>query len=124
MKDRWRYGEIKSDRHDALCPKCGSNWVKKDGHPRGKQIYKRYQRRHKRQEGAKRRFTDRQKKQAVKMRAEGMILSATARVAGVRLPTVSKWGKKEALATERLTRFLEWQTKWSSGQHPRVYCGV
>ena len=27
-------------RHDALCSKCGSNWVKKDGHSRGKQQYK------------------------------------------------------------------------------------
>ena len=26
--------------HDALCPKRGSNWVKKDGHSRGKQQYK------------------------------------------------------------------------------------
>ena len=80
-------------RHDALCPKCGSNWVKKDGHSRGKQIYKRYQR-HMRQEGAKHRFTDEQKAQAVKMCAEGMSLSATARVAGASVTTVSKWVKK------------------------------
>ena len=110
-------------RHDALCPKYGSNWVKKDGHSRGKQQYKRYQR-HMRQESIKHRFTYEQKEQAVKVRSEGMILSATARVASVRLLTVSKWGKKGALATERLTRFPEWQTKRSSGQRPRVYYGV
>ena len=44
------------------------------------------------------------------MRPEGMNLSATVRVAGARLPTVSKWGKKGALAAERLTRFLAWRT--------------
>ena len=53
--------------------------VKKGGHSRGKQQYKRYQRR-KRQEGAKHRFTDEQKAQAVKMLAEGMSLSAGQRV--------------------------------------------
>ena len=80
-------------RHDALCPKCGANWVKKDGHSRGKQQYKRYQRR-KRQEGAKHRFTDEQKAQAVKMRDEGMSLSATARVMGASVHTVSEWVTK------------------------------
>ena len=81
-------------RHDNLCPKCGSNWVKKDGHSRGKQMYKCNQRRSKHREGAKHRFTDAQKEQAVKMRAEGMSLSATARVMGASVTTVSKWGKK------------------------------
>ena len=81
-------------RYDALCPKCDSNWVKKDGRSRGKQRYKRYQRRGKRQEGAKHRFTDEQKAQAVKMRAEGLSLSATARVMGASVTTVSEWGKK------------------------------
>ena len=27
-------------RHDAICPKRGSNWGKKDGRSRGKQMYK------------------------------------------------------------------------------------
>ena len=80
-------------RHDALCPKCGSNWVKRDGHSRGKRQYKCNQRR-KRQGGAKHRFTDEQKEQAVKMCAEGMSLSATARVIGASAPTVSEWVKK------------------------------
>ena len=81
-------------RHDALCPKCGSNWVKKDGHSRGKQMYKCNQCGGKHQEGAKHRFTDAQKEQAVKMCAEGMSLSATARVMGASVTTVSKWVKK------------------------------
>ena len=77
-------------RHDALCPKRGSNWVKKDGRSRGKQMYKCNRRGKKRQEGAKHRFTDEQKAQAVKMRAEGMSLSATARVVGASVTTVSE----------------------------------
>ena len=48
----------------------------------------------KHQEGAKHRFTDAQKEQAIKMCAEGMSLSATARVMGASIPTVSKWVKK------------------------------
>ncbi len=81
-------------RHDNICPKCGSNWVKKDGHSRGKQQYKCNQCGKKHQEGAKHRFTDEQKEQAVKMRAEGVSLSATDRVMGASAPTVSKWVKK------------------------------
>ena len=81
-------------RHDAICPKCGSNWVKKDGHSRGKQQYKRNHCGKKRQEGAKHRFTDEQKAQAVKMRVEGMSLSATARVMGASVTTVSECVKK------------------------------
>ena len=107
-------------RHDALCPKRGSNWVKKDGHSRGKQIYKRYQR-HMRQEDAKHRFTDEQKAQAVKMRAEGMSLSATVRVMGASVPPVSEWVKKGALARERLTRFLAWRT---SGRRDSVRVSI
>ena len=45
-------------------------------------------------EGAKHRFTDEQKAQAVKMCAEGMRLSATARVVGASVPTVSNWVRK------------------------------
>ena len=81
-------------KHDALCPKCGLNWVKKAGHSRGKQMYKRNQRRRKHQEGAKYRFTDERKEQAVRMRAEEMSLSAPARVIGASVTTVSAWGKR------------------------------
>ena len=67
------------------------------------------QQRRKRQEGAKHRFTDAQKEQALKMRAEGMSLSATVRVIGASVPTLSACGKKGALARESLTRFLAWR---------------
>ena len=79
---------------NALCLKCGSNWGKKDGHSRGRQQYKCNQRCRKRQEGAKHRFTDEQKEQAVKMRAEGMSLSATARVMGASVTTSKHVGQK------------------------------
>ena len=81
-------------RHGALCPKCGSNWVNKDGHSRGKQLYKRYRRLRKHQEGAKHRFTDETKARAVKTRMEGMSVSATTHVMGASVTTVSKWGGK------------------------------
>lgn len=51
-------------------------------------------RRGKHQEGAKHRFSDEQKEQAVKMRAEGMSLLATARLVGASVPTASKRVKK------------------------------
>ena len=97
-------------RHDALCPKRGSNWVKKASDSHGKRTYKHNHCGRKHQEGAKHRFIDEQKAQAAKMRAEGMILFATARVVGASVPTVSKWVKKGALMAESLTRFLSWRT--------------
>ena len=61
----------------------------------------------------------------MKMRAEGMILSATARVIGASAPTVSEWvkkgAKKEALAQERLTRFLSRRT---SGRRSGVRASI
>ena len=44
--------------------------------------------------GRKASFTDERKEQAVKVRVEGMSLSATARVMGASALTVSKWVKK------------------------------
>ena len=102
-------------RHDALCPKRGSNWVKNDGHSRGKRIYKRNQRRKKRQEGAKHRFTGEGKEQAVKMRAEGISLSATARVMGASAPTVSVWVKKEGIGERAPEAVFSVARKRSSG---------
>ena len=52
------------------------------------------------------RQADEQKEQAVKMRAKGISLSATVRVAGASV--CGAVGR--ALATERLTRFLAWRT--------------
>ena len=61
----------------------------------------------KHQGGAKRRFIDERKAQAVKMRAEGLILSATVCVAGASAPTISKWGKKVAVWNEGLALQIE-----------------
>ena len=49
------------------------------------------------------------------MCAEGMSLSATARVMGASVPTVSKWVKKGVLARECLTRFLAWRASGRPG---------
>ena len=83
-------------RQDTLCPLCGSNWVKKDGHSRGKQQFKCNQCGKKHQEGAKRRFTAARKAQAIKMCADGMTLTAAARAVGASITTVSKWVKNSA----------------------------
>ena len=87
-------------RQDALCPICGSNWVKKDGHSRGKQQFKCNQCGKKHQEGAKRRFTAAQKEQAIKMRADGTTLTAAARAVGASITTVSKWVKNSGAADQ------------------------
>ena len=88
-------------RQDTLCPICGSNWVKKDGHSRGKQQFKCNQCGKKHQEGAKRRFTAAQKEQAIKMCADGATLTAAARAVGASITTVSKWVKNSAAADAR-----------------------
>ena len=87
-------------RQDALCPLCGSNWVKKDGHSRGKQQFKCNQCGKKHQEGAKRRFTAAQKAQAIKMCADGMTLTAAARAIGASITTVSKWVKNSGASDQ------------------------
>ena len=111
-------------RHDALCPKCGSNWVKKDGHSRGKRQYKCNQCGKKRQEGAKHRFTGEQKAQAVKMRAEGMSLSAAVRVMGASVPTVSEWVKKGGVGERSSDAVSSVSDKRQAWRRPRVYYGV
>ena len=51
----------------------------------------------------------------------GMNLSATGRVVGAHVTTVSAWGKKGALAAERLTQFLTWRT---SGRQSSVRASI
>ena len=106
-------------RHDALCPKCGSNWIKKDGHSRGKQQFKCNQRGKKRQEGAKHRFTDDQK-----AHAEGMSLSTTVRVIGASVPKLSEWVKIGGIGNRASDTVHEVADKWAARLRPRVYCGV
>ena len=73
------------------------------------------QRRRKRQEGAKHRFTDEQKDQTVKMCAEGMSLSATARVVGASVTTVSKWVKKGGAGERASDAVSGVADKWQAG---------
>ena len=82
-----------------------------------------YQRR-KHQEGAKHRFTDGQKAQAVKMRAEGMSLSAAARVVGASVTTVSKWVKKRGIGKRASEAAFSVVDKWAAEWRPRVCGGV
>ena len=93
-------------------PKVRLELGKKDGHSRGKQQYKRNQRCRKRQEGAKHRFTDERKAQSVKMRAEGMSLSATVRVVGASAPTVSMWVKKGSIGKRESEAVSGVADKW------------
>ena len=99
---------VRSQRSDSAAQQPHP-WGKEDCHSRCMRQYKRNPA-PQASRGAKHRFTDEQKEQAVKMRAEGMSLSAIVRVVGARLPTVSEWVKNVALASVRLTRFLSWRT--------------
>ena len=74
--------------------------------------------------GRKHRFTDEQKAQAVKMRAEGMSLSAMARVMGASVPSVSEWVKIGGIGVRASDAVSGVADKRSAGQRPRVYCGV
>ena len=85
----------RSYRHDIRCRHCGSNWMPKDGHTRGRQVYKcgdcnrKYT-----ADAAQPRFPEQVKRQAVKMRIEGASISAAARVVGASATSVSGWVKK------------------------------
>ena len=88
-------------RHDLRCPHCGSNWIPKDGHSRGKQTY-RCRDCHYRftPEGNRHYYPERVKKQAVEMYGEGSSLAAIGRVLGVLPETVYSWVKKSPLGPE------------------------
>ena len=82
-------------RHDMRCPHCGSNWLPKDGHSRGKQTYRcghcyyRFT-----PDGNRHYYSEEVKGQALAMYAEGSSISAIARVMNVKLATVFSWVKK------------------------------
>ena len=81
-------------RHAIRCWRCGSNWMPKDGHTRGRQVHKCGDCKRKRTADAERpRFQEQVKLQAVQMRIEGGSISA-ARVVGASVPSVSGWVKK------------------------------
>ena len=85
----------RSYRRDIRCRRCGSNWMPKDGHTRGRQMYKRgdCKRKHT-ADAARPRFPEQTKRQAVQMRIEGASISAAARVVGASAASVSGWVKK------------------------------
>ena len=85
----------RSYRHYIRYRRCGSNWMPKDGHPRGRQVHKRGDCKRKyTADAAQPRFPEQTKRQAVQMRIEGASISATARVVGVAAPSVSGWVEK------------------------------
>ena len=58
-------------RHDIRCRRCGSNWMPKDGHTRGRQVHKRGACKRKYTTDAERtRFPEQVKRQTVQMRIE------------------------------------------------------
>ena len=82
-------------RHDIRCPQCGSNWMRKYGHVRGKQSYSCGDCGRRTLEGASyRRPSAEVKEQAIQMYAEGSSLSAIGRVLGYSVTAVQKWVKK------------------------------
>ena len=82
-------------RHDIRCRHCGSNWMPKDGHTRGRQVHKRGDCKRKyTADAARPRFPEQTKRQAVQMRIEGASISAAARVVGASATSVSGWVKK------------------------------
>ena len=78
----------------------------------------------KHQESAKHRFTDERKVHPVRMLAEGMSLSATAKVMGASVTTVSKWVKKGGLGDRASDAVSGVADKRKARVRPRVYCGV
>ena len=82
-------------RHDIRCRHCGSDWMPKDGHTRGRQVYKCGDCKRKyTADAAQPRFPEQVKLQAVQMCIEGASISAAARVVGASAASVSGWLKK------------------------------
>ena len=90
----------RSYRHDIACPHCGSNWMRKDGHSRGKQTYRCGDCQHRHTPAGNRHYyPESVKRQAVAMYSEGMSMSAVARSMGVSLSAVFTWVKKSPVVS-------------------------
>ena len=101
----------RSYRHDIRCRHCGSNWMPKDGHTRGRQVYKCGDCKRKyTADAARPRFPEQTKRQAVQMCIEGASISAAARVVGASATSVSGWVKRGAIALERMRAMSAWRT--------------
>ena len=103
-------------RHDVRCPDCGSNWMRKDGHIRGKQAYscgdcaRRYQ-----PDASYRRPSATLKAQAIELYTEGSSLSATGRVLGYSATAVQGWVKRGSQRAEALARASGAAGEWCGG---------
>ena len=85
-------------RDDMQCPRCGSNWLPKYGHFRGKQTYRCGQCLYHFTPGTDRPHRDQKVKDlALALYGEGLGLSAIGRVLGEKLGTVYAWVKKSLL---------------------------
>ncbi len=82
---------------DVHCPHCGSDWMRKNGHSRGKQVYScgNCKRRHI-PDAAYRRPNEALKALAIEMYAEGSSLNAIGRILGYSATAVQGWIKKGA----------------------------
>ena len=79
-------------RHQARCPECGSNWMPKDGHSKGRQVYHCGDcSRHYIPEAAYHRPSAANKEHAMAMYLEGSSLRAIGRVFGVSAQAASVW---------------------------------
>ncbi len=82
-------------RHDVRCPDCGSNWMAKAGHSKGRQRYKcgdcgrTYL-----PEGAYHRPGPALREAGVRMYQDGSSVSAVSRHTGYSVPAVLGWLKK------------------------------
>ena len=82
-------------RHDVRCPDCGSHWMPKDGHSKGRQRYQCGEcRRSYLPEGAYHRPGPAVKEQGMRMYLEGSSLSAVGRLTGYSVPAALGWVKK------------------------------
>ena len=84
-------------RHDVRRPRCGSNWMRKDGHVAGRQAYSCGDCG---PGGAYRRPGPEVKERTLEMYTEGSDLSAIGRVLGYGAPAVVGWVKKGAHCAE------------------------
>ena len=79
----------RSYRHDVVCPHCGSNRMRKDGHSRGKQTYRSGDCQHRHPPTGNRHYYPAAvKRQTAAMHSEGASMSAVARAMGVSLTEV------------------------------------
>ena len=85
-------------REDMQCPRCGSNWLPKYGHARGKQTYRCGQCSYHFTAEAKHPHHDPETRRlAEAMYGEGLGISAISRVLRVKLETAYSWIKKSLL---------------------------